>query len=291
MELHEVRYALALYRTLNFTRAAEQCHITTSALSRGVKKLEEELGAQLFRRDTTSVSITEFGQTVRPHLEQVVAQMTAARSTARAFLKLENALVSVGVMCTIGPSRFLSFLTSLRVAHEGIELSLVEGTAEHLGEMLLDKALDFAVMARPHLDETRLEVHELYAERFCVAVPLGHRFESLNEVSLAVTAQEQHLLRVNCEHRGYILDCVREQGIELPVVFRSEREDWILTMVAGGFGVSFVPEFSPADARVKLVPIVQPQIERTVALVSLAGAQLTPAAARVGAVIRAMDWR
>ena len=65
MEAHEIRYALAVYRHLNVTRAAAQCFVTTPALSRGLRKLEDELGAPLFTRDTHGVQITSFGTLMR----------------------------------------------------------------------------------------------------------------------------------------------------------------------------------------------------------------------------------
>ena len=66
MELTEIRYFLAVCETLNFSRAADRCHITQPALSRAVQKLELELGSQLFCRDKAQVQLTEFGRMMRP---------------------------------------------------------------------------------------------------------------------------------------------------------------------------------------------------------------------------------
>ena len=79
MEAQEIRYALAVYRNLNFTRAAAQCFVTTPALSRGLRKLEDELGAALFIRDTHGVQVTPFGALMRPHLEQIANGMCNRR--------------------------------------------------------------------------------------------------------------------------------------------------------------------------------------------------------------------
>jgi LysR family transcriptional regulator, hydrogen peroxide-inducible genes activator len=110
MEMHQVRYFLALCETLNFTRAAESCNVSQPALTRAVHKLEEELGGLLLRREHNLTHLTDFGRLVRPHLEQVMAQAEAAKSTAMHFLRMDNAPINLGVMCTVGPMRFMSFL-------------------------------------------------------------------------------------------------------------------------------------------------------------------------------------
>src|SRR3954454_9953715 len=126
MELHEVRYFLAVCRMLNFTRAAEQCNVTQPALTRAIQKLEDELGGLLFSRERGNTHLTELGRLMQPHLEEVVARTTAAKAQATRFLRLESAHLRLGVMCTIGPLRFVGFLNRFRADHPGIELTLSE---------------------------------------------------------------------------------------------------------------------------------------------------------------------
>jgi len=68
MEMHQVRYFLAVSRALNFTRAAEECHVAQPSLTRAIKQLEGELGSELFRRERNLTHMTEFGQRILPHL-------------------------------------------------------------------------------------------------------------------------------------------------------------------------------------------------------------------------------
>ena len=75
MEMHQVRYVLAVADELNFTRAAEACHVSQPALSRAVQQLEGELGGQLFARERGDTHLTELGRMVLPHLEQVYAEV------------------------------------------------------------------------------------------------------------------------------------------------------------------------------------------------------------------------
>ena len=70
MEIHQVRYFLAVVETLNFTKAAERCNVSQPALTRAIQLLEHELGGLLFRRERANTHLTELGRMVLPHLKQ-----------------------------------------------------------------------------------------------------------------------------------------------------------------------------------------------------------------------------
>src|SRR2546429_236839 len=79
MELHQIRYYLALCETLNFARAAERCNVSQPSLTRAVQKLEQELGGLLIRREGRRTHLTELGRIVRPMLQEVVAHAQLTR--------------------------------------------------------------------------------------------------------------------------------------------------------------------------------------------------------------------
>ena len=274
MEMHQVRYFLAVADTLNFTRAAEQCHVSQPALTRAIQQLEEELGGLLLRRERKLTHLTDFGRLIEPHLRQLFADAEAAKSTARKFFSLQQAQIRLGVMCTIGPARFMGFLAGFRTANPGCELTLVEGVPSGLSRMLMAGELDLAVMAQPEPFSERLDVLPLYRERFGIAFPTGHRLETQNRVRITDVAEETYLRRINCEYRDYLADRLGEHGLAVRVGFQSEREDWIQMMVAAGFGVCFLPEFSPTIPGLRLQPVSDPEVSREVSLVSMSGRRL-----------------
>jgi LysR family transcriptional regulator, hydrogen peroxide-inducible genes activator len=290
MEMHQVRYFLAVADTLNFTRAAEQCHVSQPALTRAIQQLEEELGGLLLRRERKLTHLTDFGRLIEPHLRQLFADAAAAKSTAKKFLNLEDAQIRLGVMCTIGPARFMGFLAAFRMANPGCELTLVEGVPGGLAQMLLAGELDLAVMAQPEAFNERLDVLPLYRERFGIAFPTGHRLEQQNRVCIADVAGETYLRRINCEFRDHLAERLRERGLAVQVGFQSEREDWIQMMVAAGFGVCFLPEFSPTIPGLRIQPVSDPEVVREVSLVSMSGRRFSPAVLTFVRAIRAHDW-
>jgi LysR family hydrogen peroxide-inducible transcriptional activator len=291
MEMHEARYFLAVCGTMNLHRAAERCHITQPALSRSMQKLEAELGGHLFHRESTGVRLTEFGRLMRPHLEELVSRERTAQTAARSFLRLESAPLTLGVMCTIGPLRFVGFLNAFRQARPGVELSVVENVPARLSDMLTEGAIDVALMAQPVPFEARFQAEPIYRERFGLAFPVGHRFEQRQALHVADVKGETYLSRINCEYRDYLADLCRANGVDIYRGFRSEREDWIMAMVAAGMGICFLPEYSATHPGVRHRLVAGPEVSRDVSLVTMARRELSPAALTLIADVRAYDWR
>ena len=143
MEMHEIRYFLAACQTLNFHRAADLVHVGQPALTRAIQKLEAELGGPLFHRDKGHVQLTEFGCLMRTHLDEVFNRSESVKRTARSFLSLEDASLTLGVMCTIGPLRFARFLNVFREHHPGINITVIDGTANRLTDLLLGAQIGY----------------------------------------------------------------------------------------------------------------------------------------------------
>jgi LysR family transcriptional regulator, hydrogen peroxide-inducible genes activator len=284
MEMHEIRYFLALCRTLNFHRAAEAVHVSQPALTRAIQKLESELGAHLFQREKGRVQITEFGTLMRSHLQDVMHRSETAQHAARSFLKLEAASLKLGVMCTIGPLRFIGFLNEFRGRHSEMEVSVVEGAANRLAKMLLDGDLDVALLAKPGPFDSGFTAHPLYKERFGLAFAAGHPLESRDTLSVFDVEGESYLDRTNCEFADHIDELCARRGITITTAYRSEREDWILAMVAAGMGVCFIAEYSATLPGIKHRVVSDPEIVREVSVVS-ASERTLPSA--VDAFVRA----
>lgn len=289
MEMHEIQYFLAVCDTLNFNRAAERCHVSQPALTRAVQKLEDELGGLLFRRDRHGTRLTELGHLMRRQLSEVLHQTEAARVTARRFLDLESAPLTLGVMCTIGPLRFIRFLNEFRHHVPGVQLTLREAVPERLSDLLLDSRLDVVLMASPTTFDRRLRAIPVYRERFVVAFPPGHRFAACERVHVREMRDESYLSRVNCEFRDPLDQLCQSHGVVIQSAYRTEREDWIQTMIAAGMGVSFMPEYSATHPGV-MVRAIEPAVTREVSLVTVAGAPLSPPAVALIEAVAAYPW-
>lgn len=271
MELHEIRYFLALSKTLNFTKAAETCNVSQPALTRAIQKMEDELGGLLFSRERNNTHLTELGRLLEPHLTEVLSRTQVAKDTATRFLRLDSAQFRLGVMCTIGPVRFVSFLGRFHADNPGVDITLVEAVPDRLCDMLVKGELDVALLAKPDGFAAPLQPQPLYRERFVIACSAGHPFARKNAVRVADLDGQSYLARVNCEYNDALRDVCHANGSRMVGSFRSEREDWILTMVAAGMGICFLPEYSNTIPGVISRHVVSPSVTREVCLVTVAG--------------------
>ena len=290
MQLNDIRYFIALSETLNFTKAAETCNVSQPALTRAIHKMEEELGGLLFSRERNNTHLTDLGRLIEPHLHEIVSRTGHVEKLATRFIRLERAAISVGVMCTIGPMLFASFLGRFRADHPGVELTLLEGVPDQLCGMLLEGAIDLAIMADPRGFIPELRAVPIYDERFVVACSAGHRFAREDSVPLASLDGEFYLLRINCEFRDVLNETCKSQNVRLIHSYRSEREDWILTMVAAGLGVCFLPEFSTTVPGVIGCPVIHPSVSREVCLVTVVGRRHSPPVAVFAQAVQRFSW-
>src|SRR6201991_4568649 len=97
LQLHQIRYFLALARTLNFTRAAEQSNVTQPALTKAVQKLEQELGGELIHRERQLTQLTDLGRLVLPMLERAYAAAQSVRTSADQFQRKEIAPLKIAI--------------------------------------------------------------------------------------------------------------------------------------------------------------------------------------------------
>ncbi len=290
MEMHEIRYFMAVCQTLNFHRASESVHVSQPALTRAIQKLEADLGGYLFQRNKSHVQLTDFGILMRTHLGEVLERAETAKKNAQNFLSHDSKSLTLGVMCTIGPLRFIGFLNQFRKCHPRITVTVIDGAAGELVELLKDGTLDIAVLAQPEPFDDALQTKEIYSERFGVAFSAGHRFDTCHTIRLADIRSEPYLDRIMCEYSNYIDDLLKNMEVEIVSAHRSEREDWIIAMVAAGMGVCCIAEFSVTQPGVAFRPFIDPIIARKVSLATISARPQSAAVITFAKSAIEYDW-
>ncbi|MGE0281651.1 MAG: LysR family transcriptional regulator [Rhizobiaceae bacterium] len=290
MDMHHIRYFLAVCETRNFTRAAEKCHVTQPALSRAIQQLEDEVGGLLFRRERNLTHVTDLGALLRPRFQQVLDELSGVRKEAARFLCLKDAHLKVGIMCTIGPRRFTGLLTDFNLRHNGIQLQLVEGVPSRLSQLLESGEIDVAIMSSSDSFPERFDVTQLFRERFMLAFPPGHRLTALSCVPISAIDGEIYLKRANCEYWDHLSDICIAKGVRLKISYSREREDWIQNMVAGGLGICFLPEYTAVIPGLQVRPVAEPEVSRDVCLVTVAGRRFSPAVATFVNAVKSYGW-
>jgi DNA-binding transcriptional LysR family regulator len=284
MEMQQVRYFVALARELNFTRAAEACNVSQPALTRAIQALEDEFGGPLFHRDKTQTQISELGRMMLPHVQDMLAQTEAAKERARKFKQVANTELKLGAMCTIAAWVMADLLVKFREQFQDVTLTLRDYDSTVLIDGLLKGALEVAVTSVPDGMEDKLHAIPLYTEEFVVVLPPNHPLAAKPVLKVWDLDGHPYVNRINCEVFLPVSEKITAMGVKAPMVFRSERDDWVLGMVRAGVGWGFFPEFSSIPDDLPVRRLTEPTFDRKIQLVTVRGRPHSPA---VGAFVRA----
>jgi DNA-binding transcriptional LysR family regulator len=283
MEMQQVRYFVALARTLNFTRAAEQCNVSQPALTRAIQQLEYELGGPLFHRERNNTHLSELGRMMLPYLESVEASTQAAKQAAQSAKKIENITLTLGAMCTIGPQLVAELIVRFQAEHPDIEVSVIDGEAHQMIEALEKGDLHISIVGLP--DELPDTLHQvpIFSERFVIVLPPGHPWEKKNAIRVADLNGEPYVGRSNCEVFQMVTEDFARRGVATKKVFSSPRDDWVQKMIKAGLGFGFFPEYCVTDPDLVVRPLIEPCYSRTIYLATVRGRPHSPA---IGAFVR-----
>ncbi|MGE3581428.1 MAG: LysR family transcriptional regulator substrate-binding protein, partial [Hyphomonadaceae bacterium] len=208
----------------------------------------------------------------------------AARAEAKNAKGMQSVRMKLGAMCTLSPSIMSDFIVGFQRKNEGVNVHVRDGNAQTLVQKLSAGDMEIGVLAFPEALDDRFHVMPLFQERFVCVLPKEHPLAAKNAVTAQDLDNQPYVNRVACEYIDFAAQQFAALGVNIRIVFRSERDDWVLSMVRAGLGWAFYPEFSPIPDDVVVRPLVEPEFVRTVSLVTVRGRPHSPA---VGAFVRA----
>ncbi len=268
MEMHQIRYALAIHEHRNFTHAAKASNVSQPALTAAIAKLEGELGGPLFLRDRSGCGPTALGRLMRPRFERIAAEHEAARNEAVRHVRLDRVPITIGVGETIGTTRLVPALAAFRRTLPRADIELIVADRTGLLAGLDDGRLEVAVSAITDIPADLYSAQPIYDERYVVVMATGHPLAERRELRLADLADADLLDRPNCEMREVLYDMCRARGVGLYAAYRSNRVDWLVRMVADGMGVVVLPETAvPDGSGLVMRSLADAPLTRTVAAI------------------------
>ncbi|GLR88973.1 LysR family transcriptional regulator [Bradyrhizobium iriomotense] len=291
MEMHQVRYFLAVAQTLNFTRAADECNVTQPSLTRAIKQLEAELGGDLFRRERPAAQLTELGQRMHPLLKQCYEAAAGARSLASSFKSGEIGALRVALAHSIDLALLIPHLNQIKRQFNRLEFRFLRGSSREVGEFLKKGEAELGIAAE--IDEAweRLDVWPLFTENFELVIGKGHPLAERSTIEFDDLRSEQLLSRSYCEHATRISANLREHGVDVDHSHEISSERDLIELVEADIGVAMVPHTSPVPDSLKRTSVAGLDARRTVNLYGVAGRQRTAVASAVMRMLRGADWR
>lgn len=209
MTLTELRYIVILSEEQHFGRTAERCHVSQPTLSIAVRKLEEELGVELFERTKTGVRPTALGEKIIAQARALLANTAAIKSLADGSKDPFNGALSLGAIFTLGPYLLPQLIPYLQSRAPSMTLHVQEDYTENLRKKLRDGDLDAILVSLP-FNESDVVTQELFDEPLVVVMPRFHPLARFAEIS-PVDITRDELLLLGDGH------CLREQVLMLVI--------------------------------------------------------------------------
>ena len=289
MEMHQIRYFLAVARTLNFTQAAEECHVAQPSLSRAIRNLEEELGGDLFRRERSLSHLTELGRLMLPLLTQALESAQAAKTLATSYKSGTSAPLRLALSHTINLALLVPGLTELVKVFPGLELKFFRGAAAEIADQLKRGDSELAVAGSLGTGWERLDAWPLFEEGYELAVNRSHPVALRNALKFDDVARLRLIARPYCEQASEIDAVLKAQGIDHKAGDHVLSDQDLVALLQANVGVSIMPESAVGEDLARL-PIDGLALRRAVTLYAVAGRERTPAAAALMRLLRAADW-
>lgn len=290
MEMHQIRYFLAVARTLNFTRAAEECNVAQPSLTRAVKLLEDELGGELFRRERNLTHLTELGTRMQPLLQQCFDSAQSAKSLATSLKSGRISPLSLVLSRTIGLDLIVPQLRELVTAFEGLELKFARGTSTEVGEALKKGDAEVAIAGPLGESWERLDRWPLFSESMNLLVPAGHALAGRNSVSIQQLGSERLLQRAYCEHADELAARLKAEGGLSTLAHTVANEADLSALLDANVGIAIAPRSTSIPHGARRIHIEGLGLKRTVYVYAVSGRPRAPAAAMLIKLLRAADW-
>ncbi|MFE7638899.1 LysR family transcriptional regulator [Kitasatospora sp. NPDC057518] len=286
---------LDVFRTVahlgSFTAAGERLGFTQSAISRQIATLEAELGTPLFDRLARGVRLTEHGRALLPHAEAMLERLDTTRRDLVALTELTAGRLRVGAFDSANAALVPGALAAFRAAHPDVAISLTEGLAAHLLDLLAEGAIDLALVAsytEPADTGEQFDFRTLMDDPVLVALPRGHRLARRRRLRLAELADEPWIAARRHAESTLLAACVRS-GFQPRIEYTVAAWTAKLGLVAAGLGITLIPSLAARVTRpgIALIPLHPDDTPvRQVYTVTRRGRRVPPAAEAFAALLR-----
>ncbi|MFJ9025891.1 LysR family transcriptional regulator [Streptomyces sp. NPDC102259] len=262
MDLRQLEYFVAVAEEQNFTRAAERVHISQSGVSAQIRRLEGELGAELFDRSGRTVTLTVAGRAALEHARAALAAAEAVGDAVGQVTDLIRGRLTVGMVigCTLTP--LFDALSAFHRVHQGVEISLLEDNSDRLIEGVRSDAVDLALVGTAGAVPDGLDSLTIISERLVAAVPPGHPLARQRRVTLRDLVPHPMV----CMPPGTGLRTVFDracaaQSLRPAIALQASAADAMADLAARGLGVAVLSESMAASYRDRLTARVIDDIE------------------------------
>lgn len=268
MNFRDLEYLLEVSRTLNFTEAAKLCNVSQPSLSHQIKKLETELGTDIFLRKNKKVFLTSFGEFFVAKAKEIIVLQNKIKNEAEASNSSIEGEIKIGGIHTVAPYLFPQIVDKIIKNNFNIDYSLFEQKTVDLIKSIFEDKIDIAILSLP-TDENILESYPYFDEPFYLAVQKNHPLAK-KKIIKNTDLKSENLILLEDGH------CFRTQSIDIchatmakeNQTFRGTSLETIKSFVSIGQGMTIVPKMAICSHNnIKYIPFEDKKFSRKIGFV------------------------
>ena len=267
MNLRDLKYLVSVAQERHFGRAAEKSFVSQPTLSMQIKKMEDELGVQIFERSIKNFVITKLGQEIIKKAKIILREAEEIKNIAKNSKDPFSGELRIGAFPTLASYFFPQVVGKISKKFPQLKLLLIEEKTDELLHRLKNGEIDAAFIALPLQDES-LESQKIFSEEFLLAVPQKHALSEKKKVQIK-DLQGKTLMLLEDGH------CMRDQALEACALlgafeqqdFKASSLETLRQMVIMGVGITLMPKIAVRkEDKISYVEITQAP-KRTIGLV------------------------
>lgn len=262
MDINQIQYFLAIVKTGGFTKAADSLFISQPSLSISIKKLERELGVTLFERGNRRTTLTPAGSFFLETAKEMLELYQNSLNVLSNFRT--QPVLKLGVLRTLRIEDLSRMITLFREKRPDAVIEIRDGTVQDVHNWLERGDVDLIITELANIEDIDISL-VLFKQDFLLAVPTSHPFTRKDQVALNELGDQPFIGRSQCEIWGKAPKLFRSEGVDPQVIYLADREEWAISMVQSGLGITIMPVWQGLTDIV-YIPIAGLNLSRTVGL-------------------------
>lgn len=272
MDIRSLRYFVEVVQLNGFSRAAEQLFVTQPAISRSIKKLEDELGYTLLIRENEGVRLTDEGTILLAHAKQILAQFKSMEQALKEKLGPLTGVLPVGLPPVIASTYFADIIMAFSLRYPQVELKILELGTRKMRDAMLNGEVETAAVMLP-FDDERFDLDIFSTDRLMLLVNEKHPLARRDSVKFVELINEPFIFfsddfRIN----ELVISACGIYGHKPVISGRSSHLDLVTAMVRAGVGITLLPDSmwrKTSSAGLSIIPVIEPILAYDLALATL----------------------
>ncbi|MEQ4673211.1 LysR family transcriptional regulator [Providencia vermicola] len=272
MDIRSLRYFVEVVQLNGFSRAAEHLFVTQPAISRSIKKLEDELGYTLLIRENEGVRLTDEGTILLTHAKQILAQFKSMEQALKEKSGPLTGILPVGLPPVIASTYFADIIMAFSLHYPQVELKILELGTRKMRDAMLNGEVETAAVMLP-FDDERFDLDIFSTDRLMLLVNEQHPLARRDSVKFVELINEPFIFfsddfRIN----ELVISACGIYGYKPVISGRSSHLDLVTAMVRAGVGITLLPDsmwHKTSSAGLSIIPVIEPILAYDLALATL----------------------